>query len=69
MMIELAFVVCLATLPDQCEERSISYLPEVTLMGCMLGAQPQLAEWSHQHPNLTVSRWTCQFSDDRNIKA
>jgi hypothetical protein len=47
----------------------MSYLPETTLMGCMLQAQPQLAQWSEQHPNLTVSRWTCQFADSRPLKA
>jgi hypothetical protein len=69
MMIELAFVVCLRSLPVLCEERSMSYLPETTLMGCMMQAQPQLAEWSQQHPNLTVSRWTCQYADGRALKA
>jgi hypothetical protein len=68
-MIELAFVVCLRSLPVLCEERSMSYLPDVSLMGCMLGAQPQLAEWSQQHPNLTVSRWTCQYAGSRPLKA
>ena len=69
MMIELAFVVCLRTMPDLCEERSISYLPDVTIMTCMMQAQPQLAQWSEAHPNLTIARWACQSADSRAVKA
>lgn len=68
-MIELAFVVCLRAMPGLCEERSIGYLPEVGLMACMIHAQPQLAEWSETHPELTIARWSCQYSDRRKIKA
>ena len=49
-MIELAFVVCMKTMMHLCEERSIAYLPDVSLMGCMMQAQPQLAEWAATHP-------------------
>jgi hypothetical protein len=69
MMIELAFVVCLRAMPAECEERSMTYLPDATLMSCMMQAQPQLAQWSEQHPNMTVSRWSCQYSDARPVKA
>lgn len=68
-MIELAFVVCLRTMPDQCEERRLSYLPDISLMTCMMQAQPQLAQWSEAHPNLTVARWTCQSADSRPVRA
>jgi hypothetical protein len=68
-MIELAFVVCLRTTPDLCEERRISYLPEVGLMACMMQAQPQLAQWQEIHPHLSVARWTCQFSGTRGTEA
>ena len=68
-MIELAFVVCLRTMPDLCEQRSIAYLPDVGLMGCMMQAQPQLAQWSETHPNHTIARWTCQTTDTREIRA
>lgn len=68
-MIELAFVVCLRSAPDLCEDRNILYAPEVTLMGCMLQAQPELAAWAEGHPDRRVARWTCQWSEDAETRA
>ncbi len=68
-MLELAFVVCLKATPDFCEERRLAYLPEIGLMACMMQAQPHLAEWLEAHPDVTVTRWTCQFSDKRAYDA
>jgi hypothetical protein len=68
-MIELAFVVCLTLTPDVCEEQRIAHLPEIGLMACMMQAQPQIAEWIATHPGLTVTRWSCQFSDQRAFDA
>jgi len=68
-MIELAFIVCLRLTPDLCEERRISYLPEVGLMACVMQAPPHLAQWLATHPQLTVVRWKCQRSEDRAIRA
>lgn len=68
-MIELVFVACLKTMPSRCEERSLAYLPEMTLFSCMIQAQPQLARWAEMHPGLTVSRWSCQQGDAREVKA
>ena len=68
-MIELVFVVCLRATPEFCEERSIAYLPEVSLMACMMQAQPHLAQWSETHPDLEIARWSCTTSDRREIRA
>lgn len=58
-MIELLFVACLSTAPDQCEERSMIFT-DVTPMACMMGAQPQLAKWVSTHPAFHVAGWKCQ---------
>ena len=68
-MIELLFVVCLRADPVLCEERSIAYLPDVSLMSCMMTAPPQLALWSEQHPQHHVARWTCQPLNARGLRA
>ena len=68
-MIELVFVACLRSSPDLCEERSIAYLPDVSVMSCMMQAQPQLAQWSETHPDHHISRWSCVPSDSRPIRA
>ncbi|SFK00923.1 hypothetical protein [Celeribacter neptunius] len=59
-MIELLFVACLSTSPDACEERSLLFT-DITPMTCMMGAQPELAKWTEQHPAYTVSRWSCHM--------
>ncbi|TNC69827.1 hypothetical protein [Rubellimicrobium roseum] len=58
-MIELAFVVCLGTEPMRCEQKAMQFA-DVSLMACLMGAQPQLAEWLNDHPGWEVRRWTCQ---------
>jgi hypothetical protein len=68
-VIELVFVVCLRNMPDLCEQRSLSYLEDISLMTCMMQAQPQLAQWSASNPNLEITRWSCQAADRRQVKA
>ena len=68
-MIELAFVVCLGPCPTCARSAASPTFPMSALMGCMMQAQPQLAEWSETHPNHTIARWTCQTTDSREIKA
>ena len=59
-MIELLFVACLATSPEDCREHSLLYT-DVTPMACMMGAQPELAKWAETHPRWTVGRWKCKY--------
>lgn len=68
-MVELVFIACLHAAPTTCEERSIAYLEEASLAGCMVRAQPDLAVWSETHPNLHVARWSCRYTDASPRKA
>ncbi|SEL71417.1 hypothetical protein SAMN05444413_11453 [Roseivivax marinus] len=61
-MIELLFVACLSTAPEQCQERSLLYT-DVTPMTCMMGAQPELAKWALTHPGYRISEWRCQWAN------
>jgi len=58
-MIELLFVACLSTTPDQCRERSLLFT-DISAMTCMMGAQPELAKWTNQNPNFEVKSWKCR---------
>ncbi|WP_188791130.1 hypothetical protein [Salipiger pallidus] len=58
-MIELLFMACLSSAPDQCQKRSLLY-NDVTPMACMMGAQPELAKWTETHPRYLVTGWKCQ---------
>ncbi|QHQ34666.1 hypothetical protein [Algicella marina] len=59
-MIELIFMACLATNPVECEERRMHYV-DVSLMQCVMAAQPQLAKWTETHPGWQVGRWKCSY--------
>jgi hypothetical protein len=63
-MIELVFVACLSAAPAQCEERHFSY-DDVSLMGCMMGAQGVLAEWKASQPAWRIAKWSCQMAGRR----
>ena len=58
-MIELAFVACLLSAPDRCEEKALQFI-DLSAHACVIGAQPQLAQWTSSHPKWSVARWTCR---------
>jgi hypothetical protein len=68
-MIELVFVVCLAAAEDTCAERSLLFVPEAGLAGCMATAQPQLAQWVEAHPDLRIARWRCRWAETADRRA
>lgn len=59
-MIELLFVACLATAPEQCEQRSLLFTG-ISPNQCMMGAQPELAKWISTHPNEKIKSWQCRM--------
>jgi hypothetical protein len=59
MMVELLFVACLATAPEECRERSLLF-SDITPMVCMMGAQPELAKWASTHPKFDIKSWKCR---------
>ena len=68
-MIELIFVACLKLAAGVCEERSHVHMAEVGLMGCMVTAQAQLAQWASAHPEFRVVRWSCRWVDPSDLEA
>lgn len=59
-MIELMLAVCLVDQPSACKDVSLVYDSEsVSLLQCMMGAQPQIAEWREAHPKWQIARWRC----------
>jgi len=59
-MIELLFVACLVGAPDECENKTLQFAENITPMACLMGAQPQLAQWTSQHPKWRIMSWKCQ---------
>ena len=63
MFIELVILACLYR-GEECREFQQLYDPrEVSLMTCMVAAQPQLALWQEAHPLWRVVRWRCGVTD------
>ncbi len=67
MMIELAFVACIATEPDTCRNKSLLYM-DVPVMACLMQGQAQLASWTEQHPGWEIKSWRCQVHDTRTAE-
>lgn len=59
-MIELLFVACLTSSPQDCREHSMLF-HDVTPMACAMGAQPELAKWVNHHPNHQIKQWRCKM--------
>jgi hypothetical protein len=58
--IELILTVCTLAQPAACDERRLLFSSESgSVRGCMIQAQPFIAQWVGDHPNVTVSRWRC----------
>jgi len=68
-VIELIFVACLTTGAGLCEEKVQAFLPDIGVMGCMMTAQQQLAQWAAAHPTHRIERWSCGWADQRPSKA
>ena len=59
-MIELAFTACSIVAGASCREVSLIYT-DISLLTCVVGAQPQIAMWATEHPNWSVPmKWTCR---------
>jgi hypothetical protein len=58
--VELVLTVCTLAEPVACDERRLMFSSDSgSLQGCMMQAQPFIAQWSGEHPSLRVSRWRC----------
>jgi hypothetical protein len=64
-MIELIFIACLSTAPQQCEERTLTFA-DVSPMACAMGAQGVLAQWVARRPGWRIARWTCGHAGRRS---
>lgn len=58
-IVELIVAVCLSAQPDVCSEKNFQFYEGSTMWGCMLQAQPWLADWSAHNPEWTVKAWKC----------
>ncbi len=58
--VQLILTVCAISQPTACDERRLT-LESATgsTRNCVMQAMPYIAQWSGEHPNVTVTRWRC----------
>lgn len=57
--IELVITVCSILHGAQCSDKTLVF-QDVSLLTCMVSAQPVIAEWQNVHPNYSVRNWQCR---------
>ncbi len=58
--VELILTVCTLAQPVACDEQKLIFSSDTrSLAGCMMQAQPLIAQWAGDHPALQVARWRC----------
>ena len=61
-MVVLVFMACALSNPNACEEKRLTFeYTGETLRSCIMQAQPYLAQWAGEHPNLRVAKWHCAW--------
>jgi len=67
--LELILTVCSLSQPTQCDERKLIFETATeSTRTCMMQAMPYIAQWSGEHPNLTITRWRCVHPGDEGNK-
>jgi hypothetical protein len=60
-LVELVVLACTLASPGACREYHLMVQSAGSLRACMMQAQPYLAQWIGDHPNLRVARWRCAW--------
>jgi hypothetical protein len=68
-LVDLVLRVCTAANPDACREFHLMFQTAGSLRGCMMQAQPYLAQWVGDHPNFHIVRWHCAWPDQEDKKS
>jgi hypothetical protein len=62
MTATLVMIVCLATAPDICEERT----PTVDGISCLMQGQLVAAQWLDEHPKWRLKGWRCRVGGGKD---
>jgi len=65
-MLLLILTVCSLSNPGSCKEERLQFA-EGSLMMCMTGSQPYLAQYVEEHPGIRVVRWRCSMGEGARI--
>jgi hypothetical protein len=68
-LVDLVLLACSLVNPDACREHHLMFQSAGSLRSCTMQAQPYLAQWVGEHPNLRVVRWHCAWPDQEERKS
>lgn len=62
-MVDLIVTLCLLAHPGSCRVRHMLFESSGSLAVCMWQAQPYLARWIGEHPNLRIVSYRCAWPE------
>ncbi len=68
-LVDLIVLACALINPGACHEYHLLFQTAGSLRGCTMQAQPYLAQWIGEHPNVRVARWRCAWPDNEGDKS
>ncbi|HEX4262275.1 MAG TPA: hypothetical protein VHY76_14355 [Acetobacteraceae bacterium] len=68
-MVDLIVLACTIANPASCQTHHLLFQSSGSLRACMAQAQPYLAQWVGEHPNLRIARYRCAWPDTEGQKS
>ena len=68
-MVDLIVLACSIVIPGACQTHHLLFQSSGSLRACMEQAQPYLAQWVGEHPNLRIARYRCAWPDSESEKS
>jgi hypothetical protein len=67
-LVDLIVLACSLASPGTCHEYRLPFQTAGSLRACAMDAQPYLAQFVGEHPNLRVVRWRCAWPGQEDEK-
>jgi hypothetical protein len=67
-LVDLILLACSLASPSACHEYHLMFQTAGSLQSCTMQAQPYLAQWIGEHPNVRVARWHCAWPSQEDEK-
>ena len=68
-LFDLILLACSLANANACHEYHVLFQSAGSLRACTMQAEPYLAQWVGEHPNLRVARWRCAWPDREEQKS
>lgn len=63
-LLDLVVLACSLASPTLCSEKHLVFELQASIDHCMMQAQPYLAQWAGEHPNLRIASYHCAYPKD-----